>query len=60
VLIDPEPLLPTRRYRVMCHNATLIESAVSLRHRDAGPLSQEPSARHFPCEPDDASVFPNV
>jgi hypothetical protein len=25
VLIDPEPLLPTRGYRVLCHNATLID-----------------------------------
>jgi hypothetical protein len=25
VLIDPEPLLPTRGYRVLCHDATLID-----------------------------------
>jgi hypothetical protein len=25
VLIDPEPLLPTRGYRVLCRNATLID-----------------------------------
>jgi hypothetical protein len=24
VLIDPVPLLPTRGYRVLCHDATLI------------------------------------
>jgi hypothetical protein len=25
VLTDPEPLLPTRTYRVLCHDATLID-----------------------------------
>jgi hypothetical protein len=25
VLINPEPLLPTRGYRVLCHDATLID-----------------------------------
>ena len=25
MLIDPEPLLPTRGYRVLCHDATLID-----------------------------------
>jgi hypothetical protein len=24
-LIDPEPMLPTRGYRVLCHDATLID-----------------------------------
>ena len=25
MLIDPQPLLPTRGYRVLCHDATLID-----------------------------------
>ena len=25
MLIDPEPMLPTRGYRVLCHDATLID-----------------------------------
>ena len=25
MLIDPEPVLPTRGYRVLCHDATLID-----------------------------------
>jgi hypothetical protein len=25
VLIDPEPMLPTCGYRVLCHDATLID-----------------------------------
>jgi hypothetical protein len=25
VLVDPEPMLPTLGYRVLCHDATLID-----------------------------------
>jgi hypothetical protein len=53
VLIEPEPMLPTRGYRVLCHDATLIDLEQA-PHLDPPEASREP--RRWPSHCCAASV----